>query len=60
MQNTSWLAIAILAAVAVLVAGILLRAALSSENPPGWLAFLSRRKAQGATTQWKKWDDDDR
>jgi len=55
----SWLTIVILAAVAVLIAGIVLRAMLSSENPPAWIAFISRRKAQGEPTRWKQWKDDD-
>jgi hypothetical protein len=59
MQDSSWLTYAILGAVVVIVAGIVLRAALSSENPPAWLAFIARRKSEGQSTTWKKWQDDD-
>jgi hypothetical protein len=59
MQESSWITIAILGAVALIVAGIVVRAALSSENPPGWLAFITRRKSQGQPTRWKPWKDDD-
>ncbi|MEO8849607.1 MAG: hypothetical protein ABI440_13380 [Casimicrobiaceae bacterium] len=59
MHDFSWLTIGILAGVVVVIAAILLRAALSSENPPGWLSFISRRKSQGQPTQWKEWKDDD-
>jgi len=58
-MQVSWLTIAILGAVAILVAGIALRAMLSSENPPAWIAFIARRKAQGEPTRWKQWKDDD-
>lgn len=60
MQDSSWLTWLILGAIVLIVAGILLRAALSSENPPGWLSFIARRKSQGKPTQWKHWQDDDR
>lgn len=59
MQDSSWLTFAILGAVVVIVAGIMLRAALSSDNPPGWLAFIARRKSESRSTQWKEWKDDD-
>jgi hypothetical protein len=59
MQGSSWLTYAILGAVILVIAGIVLRAALSSENPPGWLAFIARRKSEGKPTQWKEWKDDD-
>ena len=59
-MNTSWLTVVILGAVILIVAGILLRALLSTENPPAWLAFIARRRTEGRPTQWRKWDDDDR
>ncbi len=59
MPDSSWLTYVVLGAVALIVLGIVLRAALSSENPPAWLAFIGRRKSSGAPTTWKKWDDDD-
>ena len=60
MQDSSWLTYAILGAVVIIVVGIVLRAALSSPNPPDWLAFITRRKSEGKPTRWKKWEDDDR
>lgn len=60
MQDSSWLTYAILGAVVLIIAGIVLRAALSSENPPSWLAFIARRKSQGQSTTWKAWKDDER
>ncbi|MEO6928874.1 MAG: hypothetical protein ABI190_06870 [Casimicrobiaceae bacterium] len=59
MHDFSWLTVGILAAVVVFIAGILLRAALASETPPGWLSFITRKKAQGQPTKWKEWKDDD-
>jgi hypothetical protein len=59
MTDSSWLTYVILGAIALIVLGIVLRAALSSENPPAWLAFVSRRKSSGAPTRWKQWDDED-
>jgi hypothetical protein len=56
----TWLTVVILGAVALIVAGILLRALLSTDNPPAWLAFIARRRTEGRPTQWRKWDDDDR
>ena len=49
----------ILAAVVLLIAGIVVRALLSSANPPQWLAFLDRRRAEGRDTRWKEWKDED-
>jgi hypothetical protein len=59
MHDSSWLTYAILGAVVLIIAGIVLRAALSSENPPSWLAFIARRKSQGQPTTWKEWKDDE-
>ena len=54
----SWIAWALLVAVALLVAGILIRAAMGSETPPGWLSFIARRRAEGRPTTWREWPDD--
>jgi hypothetical protein len=54
----AWVAWAVLVAVALLVAGILIRAAMGSSTPPGWLAFLARRREEGRPTSWREWPDD--
>lgn len=54
----AWIAWTILVAVGLLVAGILIRAALGSATPPGWLGFLARRRAEGRPTRWRDWTDD--
>lgn len=54
----AWVAWTILVAVGLLVAGILIRAALGSATPPGWLGFLARRRAEGRPTRWRDWTDD--
>jgi len=56
--DSSWIAWAILVGVALLVAGILIRAALGSETPPGWLSFIARRRQEGKPTTWREWPDD--
>ena len=56
--ESSWIAWALLIAVALLVAGILIRAAMGSSTPPGWLAFLARRREEGRPTGWREWPDD--
>ena len=53
-----WFAWAMLVAVALLVAGIVIRAAIGSSTPPGWLAFLARRREEGRPTRWREWPDD--
>ena len=53
-----WIAWAVLVGVALLVAGILIRAALGSETPPGWLSFIARRRQEGRPTTWREWPDD--
>lgn len=53
-----WVAWALLVAVALLVAGILIRAAIGSSTPPGWLAFLARRREEGRPTRWREWPDE--
>jgi hypothetical protein len=53
-----WIAWVVLVGVALLVAGILLRAALGSETPPGWLSFIARRRQEGKPTSWREWPDD--
>jgi len=45
--DNPWIAWAVLVGVALLVAGILIRAALGSETPPGWLSFIARRRQKG-------------
>lgn len=54
----TWIAWSILAAVVLLVAGILIRAAIGSSTPPGWLSFIARRRAEGRPTTWREWPDD--
>jgi len=56
--ESAWIAWALLIAVALLVAGILIRAAMGSTTPPGWLAFLARRRDEGRPTRWREWPDD--
>jgi hypothetical protein len=56
-ENT-WIAWSVLVAVALLVAGILIRAAMGSSTPSGWLAFLARRREEGRPTRWREWPDD--
>jgi hypothetical protein len=58
MEN-GWITALILGAVGLIVAGIVVRALLSGENPPGWLAFIARRRAEGRPTRWRKWDDEE-
>lgn len=58
MDNV-WIAVLILGAVALIVAGIVVRALLSGENSPGWLAFIARRRAEGRPTRWRKWEDEE-
>jgi len=53
-----WIAWAVLVGVALLVAGILIRAALGSETPPGWLSFIAKRRQEGRPTTWREWPDD--
>ena len=53
-----WIAWVVLVGVALLVAGILLRAALGSETPPGWLSFIARRRQEGKPTTWREWPED--
>ncbi|HEY8242561.1 MAG: hypothetical protein ACHQJ7_11735 [Vicinamibacteria bacterium] len=53
-----WIAWAVLVGVALLVAGILIRAALGAETPPGWLSFIARRRQDGRPTKWREWSDD--
>ncbi len=59
MQDNTVIVVVILSIVALLVLGIVLRAFLSAENSPSWLAFLARRKAEGRPTRWKEWKDED-
>lgn len=54
----AWVAWVVLVGVALLVAGILIRAAIGSSTPPGWLAFLARRRDEGRPTGWREWPDD--
>ena len=56
--DNPWIAWAVLVGVALLVAGILIRAALGSETPPGWLSFIARRRQDGQPTKWREWPDD--
>ncbi|MEO8485950.1 MAG: hypothetical protein ABI585_06375 [Betaproteobacteria bacterium] len=56
--DQSWIAWAVLVAVALLVAGILIRAAMGSSTPPGWLSFLARRREEGRPTRWREWPED--
>lgn len=56
--ESSWIGWALLIGVAVLVAGILIRAAAGSETPPGWMSFISRRRAEGRPTTWREWPED--
>jgi hypothetical protein len=56
--ESSWLGWALLIGVAVLVAGILIRAAAGSDTPPGWLSFIARRRAEGRPTTWREWPED--
>jgi hypothetical protein len=58
-MSEGWLGVAILCVVVLIVAGIIIRAMLSSEQPPGWLAFIARRRAEGRPTRWRKWDDEE-
>jgi hypothetical protein len=57
-SDSSWIAWTILVGVGLLVAGILIRAAIGSSTPPGWLAFLARRRDEGRPTKWRDWSDD--
>jgi hypothetical protein len=59
-MDSGWLTVAILGAVILIVAGIVLRALLAGRNPPGWLTFVARRRAEGKPTAWRTWDDDER
>ncbi len=59
MEDHVLLTLAILGGIAMFVLGIIIRAALSSDTPPGWLAFIKRRKAEGRNTQWREWKDED-
>ena len=59
MESHDGLTFLILGGIAIIVLGIVIRAVLASENPPAWLNFLARRKAEGRPTKWKEWKDDD-
>ena len=54
----AWVAWVVLVAVALLVAGILIRAAIGSSTPPGWLGFIARRRDEGRPTRWREWPED--
>ncbi|CAG0956424.1 hypothetical protein BURK1_00477 [Burkholderiales bacterium] len=54
----SWLGWIVLGAVALFVAGVLIRAAIGSSTPPGWLAFLARRRDERRPTRWRDWPED--
>ncbi len=56
--DRTWIAWSILLGVALLVAGILIRAGIGSSTPPGWLALIARRRSEGRTTNWRDWQDD--
>ena len=56
--HREWIGWAILAGVVLLVAGILIRAAMGSATPPGWLSFLARRRDEGRPTTWREWPDE--
>jgi hypothetical protein len=58
MENV-WIAVLILGVVVLIVGGIIVRAFLSGENSPGWLAFIARRRAEGRPTRWRKWVDEE-
>lgn len=59
MQDSGGLTIIILGAIAIVVIGIAIRAVMSSQNPPAWLGFLAKRRAEGKTAKWKEWKDDE-
>jgi hypothetical protein len=58
-MDNAWITVLILGAVVLIVAGIVVRALLSGENSPGWLAFIARRRAEGRPTRWRQWDDEE-
>ena len=59
MESNTGLTFWILGGIAIIVLGIVIRAVLASENPPAWMGFIGRRKAEGRPTKWKEWKDDD-
>ena len=59
MEDHVWLTLGTVGGIALFVIGMMIRAALSSDTPPGWLSFLARRKAEGKSTKWKEWKDED-
>jgi hypothetical protein len=59
MENHVVLTLVIVGGIIAVVLGIIIRAALNAENPPAWASFLARRKAEGKSTQWKEWKDED-
>lgn len=59
MEDHWWLTLAIVGGIALFVIGMMIRAALSSDTPPGWLSFIAKRKAEGKSTKWREWKDED-
>jgi hypothetical protein len=54
-----WVGIAIVAAIVLFLVGLGLRVWRSARMSPDWKAFIERRKAEGRSTTWADWDDDD-
>jgi hypothetical protein len=51
--------IVIVVAIVLFVVGLGLRVWRSARMSRGWQAFIDRRKAQGRSTAWADWDDED-
>ncbi len=58
-SDSGLLAIGILVAIVLFVVGLGLRVWRSARMTPGWKAFIERRKAEGRSTRWAKWDDEE-
>jgi hypothetical protein len=58
-METGSLAFLILGAIALFVVALVLRALLSARTPPGWREWIARRHAEGRSTRWAEWRDDD-
>ena len=59
MEDHTWLTLMIIGGIVLFVAGLVVRALLSSDTPPGWLSFIARRKSEGKSTKWREWKDDE-
>jgi len=58
--DTGLLGVVIVVVIVLFVVGLGLHVWRDARMSPGWRAFIERRKAQGRSTTWKEWDDDEK